>query len=208
MFNLISQGVSLGFSAGAMPGPFQSYLIGTTLAYGWRKTMIIIFTPLITDGPIILLMVFVLKQLPPTLIPIIQMAGGGYLLWLAYRAWKRYRSVGVNLNAEAPSQGRTLVQGLFVNWLSPGPYIFWATINGPLLLQGLNQSVWHGAGFMIAFYGTFLLLLAAYVIVFDRLRRLDARFTRAIFLVTLLVLVLFGISLIWQGLSRMQIQAA
>lgn len=199
MLNLISQGISLGFSAGAMPGPLQSYLISQTLANGWRKSIIVILSPLITDGPIILLAVVLLKQLPPELIRLIQVVGGLYLLWIAYGAWRRFRS-GTTLDTAAQPQSRTLSQGLAMNWLSPGPYIFWGTINGPLLLGALQLSVWHGVAFMLAFYGTFLGILALYVIVFDRLRRLDERFTRAIFLVTLAVLVVFGLSLVLQGL--------
>jgi threonine/homoserine/homoserine lactone efflux protein len=199
MLNLISQGISLGFSAGAMPGPLQSYLISQTLANGWRKSIIVIFSPLITDGPIILLAVVLLKQLPPELIRLIQVIGGLYLLWIAYGAWRRFRS-GVSLDTASQPQTRTLSQGLMMNWLSPGPYIFWGTINGPLLIGAMQLSIWHGVAFMLAFYGTFLGILALYVIVFDRLRRLDERFTRIIFLVTLVVLVVFGISLVLQGL--------
>jgi threonine/homoserine/homoserine lactone efflux protein len=199
MLNLISQGISLGFSAGAMPGPLQSYLITTTLANGWRKSIIVILSPLITDGPIILLAVVLLKQLPPQLIRLIQVVGGLYLLWIAYGAWRRFRS-GITLDITPQPQSRTLSQGLMMNWLSPGPYIFWGTINGPLLIGALQLSIWHGVAFMLAFYGTFLGILALYVVVFDRLRRLDERFTRAIFLVTLVVLVVFGISLVLQGL--------
>jgi threonine/homoserine/homoserine lactone efflux protein len=199
MLNLISQGISLGFSAGAMPGPLQSYLITTTLANGWRKSIIVILSPLITDGPIILLAVVLLKQLPPQLIRLIQVVGGLYLLWIAYGAWRRFRS-GITLDTTPQPQSRTLSQGLMMNWLSPGPYIFWGTINGPLLIGALQLSIWHGVAFMLAFYGTFLGILALYVVVFDRLRRLDERFTRAIFLVTLVVLVVFGISLVLQGL--------
>jgi threonine/homoserine/homoserine lactone efflux protein len=199
MLNLISQGVSLGFSAGAMPGPFQSYLISQTLANGWRKSIIVIFSPIITDGPIILLAVVLLRQLPSELIRLIQIIGGLYLLWIAYGAWRRFRS-GATLDTTNQPQSRTLSQGLLMNWLSPGPYIFWGTINGPLLVGALEHSLWHGVAFMLAFYGTFLSILALYVIVFDRLRRLDERFTRVIFFITLAVLVAFGISLVWQGL--------
>jgi threonine/homoserine/homoserine lactone efflux protein len=200
MLALVSQGISLGFSAGAMPGPFNSYLIGTTLLLGWRRALIVVLTPLITDGPIILLAVAVLRQFPADWVRAIQLVGGVYLIWVAYGAWRRFRQ-GVTLTADMTATGRTLTQGLFMNWLSPGPYIFWATINGPLLIQALNESVWAALAFLVAFYGTFLGILVGYVIVFDRLRRLDERLTRAIFLGTVLVMLLFGVSLILQGLQ-------
>lgn len=199
MLALVSQGISLGFSAGAMPGPFNSYLIGTTLLLGWRRALIVVLTPLITDGPIILLAVVLLRQIPADWIRVIQVVGGLYLIWVAVGAWRRFRQ-GATLTADTTAAGRTLAQGLLMNWLSPGPYIFWATINGPLLIEALNQSIWAALAFLVAFYGTFLGILTGYVIVFDRLRRLDERFTRAIFLVTVLVMLLFGVSLIWQGL--------
>jgi len=200
MLNLISQGISLGFSAGAMPGPFQSYLISLTLANGWRRSIILILTPLLADGPIILLAVVLLKGLPPQFIRLIQVIGGLYLLWIAYAAYRRFRA-GSAMDITPQPQSRTLSQGLLLTWLSPGPYIFWGTINGPLLVAALKLSVWHGVSFMLAFYGTFLGILVLYVVVFDRLRRLDERITRAIFLVTLAVLLVFGLSLVAQGLG-------
>ncbi len=200
MLNLISQGVSLGFSAGAIPGPFQSYLISTTLSLGWRKSLIVILTPLISDGPIILLAVVLLKGFSPELIRIIQLVGGVYLLWLAYSAWKRLRN-RATLTEEAPTQRRTLGQGLLMNWLNPNPYIFWATITGPLLVGALEVSIWQGIAFLLAFYITFVGFLAIYVAIFDRLRGLDDRITQGIFYIALAVLVIFGFSLIGQGLN-------
>lgn len=203
MLALLSQGISIGFSAGAMPGPFQSYIISTTLALGWRRSIIAIFTPLLADIPIIFLTVVLLGQLPPEVIRIIRLVGGLYLLWMAYKAWKRLRTgtTTIDTNAQPQRQGQTLLQALVLIWLSPGPYIFWATINGPLLVEGLSQTVWHGLAFALGFYGTFLGILGFYVFIFDRLRRLDERVTRAIFIVTLVVMVLFALSLILQALS-------
>lgn len=204
MLGLVTQGISLGFSAGALPGPFLSYLINTTLALGWRKSMIVILTPLLTDGPIILLAIVVLKQLSPEFIRVIQIVGGLYLIWIAFSAWRQFRT-GVSLTpTEAPPQRQTLGKGMVMNWLNPGPYIFWGTITGPLLIKGLELSVWHAGAFLLAFYGTFLGFLAVYVFIFDRLRRLDERATRGVFLITIVVLLFFGLSLIGQGFGILQ----
>lgn len=201
MLGMVTQGISLGFSAGALPGPFLSYLINTTMAFGWRKSLIVILTPLVTDGPIILLAVVLLKQMPPDLIRIIQIVGGLYLVWIAVGAWRQFRK-GVSLTPnDAPPQSRTLGQGMIMNWLSPAPYIFWGTITGPLLIKGLDISIWHGLGFLVAFYGTFLGFLVLYVFIFDRLRRLDERITKVIFLVTIVFLLFFGLSLVGQGIG-------
>jgi threonine/homoserine/homoserine lactone efflux protein len=86
-------------------------------------------------------------------------------------------------------------------WLGPGPYLYWSTILGPLLISALNESVGAGAAFLLSFYLPFLLLLAGYVILFDRLRRLDPRIVRGIQIVVIIILVLFALRLIAQGVG-------
>ncbi|MEZ4669137.1 MAG: LysE family transporter [Anaerolineae bacterium] len=156
--------------------------------------------------PIVLVVLLVLRQVPPGLIRVIQLLGGLYLLWIAYGGWRLFRSGETTFKPEAAegvptSRLRTLAQGVVMGWLSPGPYIFWATINGPLLIQGLNQSLWVGLAFLVSFYGPFISILTLYVVVFDRLRRLDERVTRTIFILTLVVMVGFGLGLVAQGVG-------
>ena len=201
----LTQGISIAFAAGAQPGPFTTFLIGRTLAQGWRKSIILIFTPLVTDVPIILLAVLVLKQFPPELRRVIELIGGLYLLWIAYGSWKQFRAGTISFKADdssvGVSQGKMLFQGAVMGWLSPGPYIFWATLNGPMLIRGLNESVLSGVGFLLGFYGTFIGILGLYVVVFDRLRRIDERVTKAIVLLTLVIMLVFGLWLIARGLG-------
>jgi len=202
MQSLILRGISLGFSAGVLPGPLQAYIISAALTMGWRRSIVIIFSPLITDIPIATAIVFILGQLPEGVISWIRIAGGLFLLWLAYGALKQYRA-GLHIGAPASSastQG-ALLRGMAMNFLSPGPYLFWSTVTGPLLLEGLRQSLWHGVAFLLAFYGTFLGLLALTVFLFDRLRQLDERVTRGLVLLTILILVVFSAQLMLQGLN-------
>jgi threonine/homoserine/homoserine lactone efflux protein len=200
MLALIARGVSLGFAAGALPGPFQSYLVGTTLLRGWRYSLPVIVSPLVVDGLIILVVVFLLGQLSPDVIRVIQAAGGVFLLYIA---WGTGRALRASADASpgaagggADSARGVFARGLMMNALSPGPYLFWGTVTGPLLVSALEQSALHALAFLGAFYGTFLTVLALIVLVFDRLRRLDDRVTRALLWLTLVVLVVFGVTLI------------
>jgi threonine/homoserine/homoserine lactone efflux protein len=205
MFFFLTQGISIAFAAGAQPGPFTTFLIGRTLAQGWRKSIILIFTPLVTDVPIILLAVIVLKQFPPELRRVIELIGGLYLLWIAYGSWKQFKAGAISFKADDSSAGvgqrKLLFQGAMMGWLSPGPYIFWATLNGPMLVRGLNESVLSGLGFLLGFYGTFIGILGLYIVVFDRLRRIDERVTRGIVLLTLVIMLAFGLWLIARGIG-------
>lgn len=204
MLALIARGITLGLTAGVLPGPIQTYIIQTTLVQGWRKSLILVISPLVSDIPIILLTVFVLAQIPPAFIRVIQIAGGLFVLWLARAAWLSFRAgtmIGAGGEALILSPRQLLARGLAINILSPGPYIFWGTVNGPLLVEGLRESVFHGAAFLIAFYGAFLGVLTGFVVVFNRVRTLDVRVTRALLLIITILLVVFGLSLIGQGVG-------
>jgi arginine exporter protein ArgO len=93
MFVYLIQGLVLGLAAGAQPGPFQTYLISQTLSQGWRRTWIAAFAPLVSDGPIVALVLFVLSQVPDWFQRLLQITGGFfvlYLAWGAFKAWKRF----------------------------------------------------------------------------------------------------------------------
>lgn len=195
--------IGLGLSATSIPGPLQAYLLNITLRYGWRRGLLVIASPLIADGPIILVTVFLLGQLPDWAIQGIRVVGGLLLLWIAWGAWKQLRA-GVTFQAAGdgttPAQNisvqRVLATACAMNLFSPGPYLFWTTVTGPLLLQALEISLWAGLAMLLSFYGTFLGGMALLVLLFNQLGQIDARLTRIILLVTIGLLVWFGTSLI------------
>ncbi|GAB4522362.1 MAG: LysE family translocator [Anaerolineae bacterium] len=205
MWSLIAQAIGFGFNAGILPGPLQSFLISMTLTQGWRRGIIVMFSPFITDIPVILTVVFILGRLPDNVIRVIQVVGGTYLLWLAFSGYRAYRAGDMRLTAESVSQAPTVTPGwvlrraVTINALSHGPYIFWGAITGPLLIEALDQSLLHAAAFMIAFYGTFLSVMLVLVIVFNRLRYLDPRLTNGILLGALVLMAVLGVQLIVQG---------
>lgn len=203
MFQFVAQAVGYGFAAGTSPGPLQSFIVSTTLSQGWRRGLIIIVSPLITDAPIILVMTFVLHQLPHGVLRAIQIGGGLFVLWLALDLARALRAGAVVGGQTIPqTDRRTLSKAVVINLLSPGPYIFWGSVTGPLLVEALDQSVVHGVSFLAAFYATFLSIMALWVLAFDRLRRLDARLTRAVLGLSIGVLVILGLALFSQGVRR------
>ncbi len=195
--------ISFGISATTVPGPLIAYLINITLTQGWRKAMLIVLSPMITDAPIIILMTFILGQLPNEVLRLIQLGGGLLLFYIAYGAWQQYRS-GKTLETMVDesdivteqSWQKILATGVMMNYLSPGPYLFWATINGPLLVSALELSIAHAIAFLVAFYGTFMLGLSGWILLFNVLRQVNERYLKFIILATILLLLAFGTSLI------------
>lgn len=206
MLELITRGIGLGFGAGSTPGPFMSYLIATTLSRGWKVGFIVILAPLVSDIPIIIMTTLLLAELSDSVVSVMQIIGGLFVLYIAWGAWGQYDAgesfVGKTDDIKVSEDGifmQTIRQAVTMNLLSPGPYLFWGTVNGPLLRDGFDQSVWHGVGFLLAFYGTFIGFMAGMVLVFDRLRTVDERMTQRIILVAIIVLGILGVSLILEG---------
>jgi threonine/homoserine/homoserine lactone efflux protein len=204
MTETLLQGVGLGFGAGTSFGALHNLLLSMTIQRGWRYGLLIVITPLLTDAPIILLMLFVLDRLPESAQRIIPIAGGLFLLWLAWGAWQQFRHPP-SLHAEEATTRNlsfsTLIKGMAVNLLNPAPYIYWGAVGGALLREGFAMSVAHGIGFLFAFYVTFLGIMAAFVLLFDRLRHVDLRVTRALSLISVVIMTLLGLQFIWQGLQ-------
>ncbi len=104
-----------------------------------------------------------------------QLAGGAfvlYLAWGAFRAWQRYDVT----SPPAPDAGQqSLLRAALTNALSPGPWIFWSLVTGPLLIQGWQESPTAGVGFLVGFYGAMISCLAAIIIVFGAARGSSGR---------------------------------
>lgn len=199
--------LSFGLSAAVIPGPLIAYVVNTTLTQGWRAALLVVLAPLITDAPIIVLMTFLLGQLPDDVLKLIQIGGGALLLTIAWGARDQYQSgAATNLAADtasvrAHSKRRVLMTGIAMNLLSPGPYLFWGSVNGPLLLRAIDVSAWHALAFLLVFYVTFLSGLCAWVLLFHHVGRVRAATLRVVILATILLLLWFGIDLITEALG-------
>ncbi len=220
------QGTALGLSAAAAPGPFQTYLISQTLLGGWRRGAPIAFAPLISDPPVVILILLLLNQIPPGFITIITLTGGLFALYLAYGLWRQWREKDKSSSSEvdgettasnteklnpdeAISQGskengfawRITAKGAMMNILSPGVYLFWMFVNGPILLTAFQQSTGYGIAFLIGFYGIFITGLLGIVALFHFAHRLGPRVIRTLTLISVIILALFGIFLTVQGVT-------
>ena len=76
LHEFIAPAMGLGVSAATIPGPLIAYLVNIAAAQGWRKALLVVLAPLITDAPIIVLMTFILGQMPAEALNMIQLAGG------------------------------------------------------------------------------------------------------------------------------------
>ena len=92
MIDFFLRGFTIGLNAGILPGPIQTYLAQTSLVYGWRRAMIGVFSPLVADIPVIVLSVLVLSNVSETVIRLLRIGGGVFILWLAFTSLRSIRA--------------------------------------------------------------------------------------------------------------------
>ena len=143
-------GIGLGLAAGISPGPLLTLVISTTLERGFRAGTRIAIAPLITDAPIIVVTLLILRQLPSLWLHLIAVLGGCVIIYIGVQTW---RSAEVRHREEHSVSGSTdLLRGALVNLLNPHPWLFWATVQGPLLIAGWRRHPAVGIAFVSAFY--------------------------------------------------------
>jgi threonine/homoserine/homoserine lactone efflux protein len=201
MWLYILQGIGYGLAAAAQPGPFQTYLITQTLIKGWRRMLPAALAPLVSDGPIIALCVLVLSQIPPWLQRFLYIAGGLFVLYLAYGAYQSWKTFDATLHLPEQGTQQSILQAAMINMLSPGPYIFWSLVTGPILLAGWRETPLHGMAFLTGFYLTMIASLIVVILVFGTARRLGPRINHVLLGVSAIALFCFGLLQLWLGMK-------
>ncbi len=194
------QGSALGMSAGAAPGPMQAYLISETLSGGWRCSLPLIFVPILSDIPCIILTTFILRQFPASVLQAISIIGGFFVLYLAWGFWKQWREPPSEIKPSTTAQRRSFGKAVAMNMLNPNPYIFWAFVSGPILIDALELSWLYALAFLVGFYGVFMLTMIIFIALFDQTRKLGPKAVRVIQLISIIILVIFGGILIKEGI--------
>jgi threonine/homoserine/homoserine lactone efflux protein len=198
------QGIGYGFSAAVQPGPFQTYLISQTLLNGWRRTLIAALAPLVSDGLIIVTVLFILTRVPEAFRLALQLVGGVFILYLAWGALRAWRRFDVSA-PPAPAAGQqSLLRAALMNFLNPNPWLFWSLVTGPILIRAWEESPDKGIAFLVGFYGAMIACLALIIILFGTARRLGPRVSRAALGLSAVALAGFGVYQIVRGISALQ----
>jgi threonine/homoserine/homoserine lactone efflux protein len=200
IFSLFTQGVTLGFSAAASPGPFQAFLLARASRAGIRRTLPLSLAPLVSDVPIVALVLLALSRVPEGFLRALEVAGGALLLWLARGSWRTTGEAGPSAPPAGGGAGPFL-QAVLVNATGPGPWIFWSTVCGPILSEAWRGGAAGAIAFLLGFYGMLVGGKAALVAVFGLAGRIGPRTARGLGLASATVMAGMGVLQLWRGLT-------
>lgn len=201
MWLYLLQGIGYGFSAAAQPGPFQTYLISQSLTRGWKRTLIAAFAPLVSDAPAITLSLLVLSQIPTWFEKVLYLVSGLFILYLAFGTYKAWKNFDTSIPVVDKGNQKGLVNAAIVNVLSPGPYIFWSLVTGPILLKGWRETPAFGISLLIGFYTTFILSLMLIIFLFGAMQHRGGKAHRALLGASGIALFCFGVYQLWLGVN-------
>jgi len=193
-------GLSYSFACVVQPGPFQAYLFSQSIRNGWRKTLPLVIAPLISDLPVIILVLFILTSVPAMVLDILQGIGGVFLLYLGYKAYKTLRSEIVNNMPETQDYGN-LFKAVLVNLFNPNPYLGWSLVMGPMLIKGWTESPANGIILIAGFYSSMFIYSAVMVILFSAAGNLGPRVNRISLIISVIAFLVFGLYQLWTGIA-------
>ena len=204
MIKFLIIGIILGLSAGFAPGPLLTLVISETLQHNIRSGIKVALAPIVTDLPIILISLFILAKLSifHTILGIISLGGGLFLLILG---WQSLKTQGIDLVVPVASP-KSLSKGIFTNFLSPHPYLFWLSVGAPTMSKAMNSHPLAGVTFIGSFYFCLIGAKIAVAILTGKSKSfLTGNSYRAIIRCLGLFLIILAGKLFYDGLQLLQI---
>jgi threonine/homoserine/homoserine lactone efflux protein len=130
----------LGVALGASPGPVQLLLFSEASRGGVRRGLLAMAGANVTFGVYLLLLAAGLSSLEPseTFLGVVQVIGGGFLVFLAVDALRENRrpeAVDASLPRLHPS-----VRGVVAVLLNPGVYVFLATTGTAVVASAVEEG--------------------------------------------------------------------
>jgi threonine/homoserine/homoserine lactone efflux protein len=196
-------GITYAFAAAVQPGPFLTYLVSQTLTNGWSRTVPAAFAPLLSDIPIIALVLVFLSRMPAWLVQGLQLAGGLFLCYLAMGAYKTWRNYDFAKPVVNKTIKQTVLKAALVNLLNPAPYIGWSLVMGPLLLRGWRQAPINGVALLAGFYSILIFVTLGIMLLFSAARKIGPRISRTLVGFSAIALTIFGLYEIWLGIKSL-----
>jgi threonine/homoserine/homoserine lactone efflux protein len=197
-------GAFLGLAAGISPGPLLAVTISETLQHGKWEGIKVAISPLITDLPIVVSVLFILSHLTSSnfVIGIIAFFGACYLIYSGMESLK-IKQNSFELKLEKKD---ALKRGIIVNFGNPHPYIFWLSIGGPIIFKSLNTHIWATVLFIIGFYSFLVGSKVIVALIVEKSKYfINSKYYFSIIRILGVAQIIFGFTFIKVGLDSLNI---
>lgn len=204
LIEFLALGSFLGLAAGTSPGPLLAVTISETLQYGKWEGIKVAVSPLITDMPIVLSVLYVLSHLTnyDFIIGIIAFFGASYLIYSGIESLK-IKKDSIELNVEKED---ALKKGVIVNFGNPHPYVFWFSIGGPIIYKSLNTHVSATFLFIFGFYSFLVGSKVIITLIVEKSKSfINSKHYFSIIRALGMAQIIFGLTFIKMGLSSLNI---
>lgn len=148
---LLILGAGMGVVGGLVPSPLHLIALTQVALNRWRRAIeILILPPLAIDAALLIVTLFFFRYVPHNIAHYVAYAGGIILLWLG--GFSLYKMRGKTQGELADSQSLTyasVIGASLAEVSSPGTWIYWLTLAGPILAEGKQIGYLRVAPFFV-----------------------------------------------------------
>lgn len=194
--DLLILGAGMGVVGGLVPSPLHMIALSQVALGRWAGALrVLIGAPLLVDGCLLLVTLLFYRLIPTSIAHYVAYIGGTALIcFAAYSLWEmRVKTQHEMANSETLTVASVSV-ALLAEVASPGTWVYWLTVAGPILGEGRQNGYGHVVPFflggLLGFYGAAVstLCLLAWG------SGLHKRFRQHLFLAANILLLFMGIS--------------
>lgn len=191
MFEEIAQGVVLGISLAAPPGPVNAIIASRSLK-SWKSGALVGFGALTADLIFMSITIYVGYLVPSNIIHFISIIGAFFLAWLAYGV---FRSSSNYALPRRKAETRSYLTGLAMGLSNPFQIMWWMSV-GVSLARGFGAEIFIGfVSGIVAWVSLFSLLVSRYGV--------SQMFTKGVKVFSFLTLSVFSAYLFIYGLREL-----
>jgi len=160
--SLLILGAGLGMVGGFLPSPLRIIAFGqAVLGRWWRALLVLLGPPLVIDGAFLVFAWACLRFVPLSFVHWVAYVGGaGLIVYAVYSLWRATGwSSGAGVIGPGPSEFtvRDVSLASSAEVLTPGNWIYWITVVGPILAEARTQGYLRVAPFfaggLAGYYG-------------------------------------------------------
>lgn len=139
VFSLAIAGITLGIIEGIKPGPLLTTVIKETLTNGFRGGMRAASAPIFTDGPLIIISIFLAGWIAtqPLILCCISLVGAVFLTRMGMECFSLDLP---EIDSEEVDISKSFMRGIITNLLNPSVYVFWFLVGGPIMATAADKE--------------------------------------------------------------------